>query len=130
MGDISRREASAPVQLVGATGATDGAETNLAKVDDRQQLSTSDILDNGGADTELTVGTSPVEVKVGASRRTGRKYVVMVPLDSGIKFGFSNTTQYLPIFKSQMVMVPVGENTQVWVVASAAGKKVAIGEIS
>ena len=73
-----------------------------------------------------------MELKVGVSRKTLRKYVIFEGLDTKIKWGFTNTTQSFDVFKSQLLMVPVGENTQIWFKnTNASGStSIAIGEIS
>jgi len=126
MGDISREKQTMPTILKG--GGSDGEEYNAGISPLDEQL-VADILNNGGTDAELTVGTSAVELKVGASKKANRKYVIFVPLDSGIKFGFSSSTQNIPVFKHQMIMMPVGEDTEVWFIATSSGKTVAIGEL-
>jgi hypothetical protein len=108
---------------------TGGDETNTAKVSTLSELATADVLNNGGVDAVLTVGTSPVELRVGGTRKANRKYVVFEALDEGIKFGFSNTTQNIPIFKNQIFFLPVGDSTQIWFVATVAGRTIAIGEL-
>jgi hypothetical protein len=123
MGDLNEIQSSQSVKIAG------GQESNHANVSDLKEVQTCDTLNNGGLDTVLTVGTTPVELKVGGSRKTSRKYVVFMPLDTGFKFGFSNTTQSIPVFKSQLVLIPVGENTEVWFVNTSTNKQIAIGEL-
>lgn len=123
MADLTFREMSSPSMIVGDD------EQNAVKVSLLKEISSCDILNNGGLDAELTVGTSAVELKVGVSRKVDRKYVIFQPLDTGIKFGFTSGTQNIPVFKNQLIMLPAGDNTQVWFIASEAGKKVAIAEL-
>jgi hypothetical protein len=125
MPDILREKASAPVQIVG--GGTD-EETNIAKISTLKELQNADTLNNGGADIVLTVTTSPVEAKVGVNRKVDRKYLIIEALDTNVKMGFSSGTQNIPIFKSQIIMIPVGENTQVWFKADSGTRTVALGE--
>ena len=123
MSDIDYDQQSSPVRL------TNHDETYTVAISPLDELTTSDILNNGGLDIELTVGTTAVELKVETSKKANRKYVIFIPLDRGIKFGFSSTTQNLPIFKSQVMLFPVGSDTEIWFKADQAGKKVAIGEL-
>lgn len=126
MGDITDQKRSSPVQLVGGGSDNEGYISNVTPL---KEASTSDILNNGGLDAELTVGISAVELKVGASRKANRKYVIFQALDQNIKFGFTSLTQNIPCQKHRVFMLPVGENTEVWFIATEAGKKVAIGEL-
>lgn len=126
MADITDKKRSSPVQVVG--GGSDDEEY-LVNVTPIKEISASDILNNGGLDAELTVGTSAVELKVGGSRKENRKYVMFQALDQNIKFGFSDTTQNMPCQKGRFFMIPVGEDTEVWFIATSASKTVAIGEL-
>ena len=110
-----------------------GDGTNEAKITDNNELRISDTHDNGGLDAVLNLPAGvAVELKVGVSRKTLRKYVIFEGLDTKIKWGFTNTTQSFDVFKSQLLMVPVGENTQIWFKnTNASGStSIAIGEIS
>ena len=122
MPDLSYLQAD---QVVTITGDD---ESYAAKVSALKELATADVLNNGGEDKILTVTTSPIELKVGASRKVNRKYVIIEALDSNVKMGFSSTTQSIPIFKDQIIMMPIGENTQVWLKADSGSRNVAIGE--
>lgn len=95
------------------------------------QLQTSDTLNNGGLDTVISViSGTPVELKVGATKKPKRKAVVLQPLDNGFSFGFSATTQNILIFKEQMVFLPVGEGTEIWLDVDTGTRNIAIGEVS
>ncbi len=94
-------------------------------------LSTDDVARISGVYTELTVGTSAVELKVGATMLTDRKYVVIRPKDSSVYYGYNNsvtTTTGTEVFRGEFLMLPIG--VPVWLIASGAGKKVSIGELS
>jgi hypothetical protein len=101
-----------------------------AKVSPNRDLGTSDVLDCGGLDTVLSLTTSPVEGRVGASAKANRKYFIMEALTTNVKWGFSNSTQSFDLFKSQLIMVPVGPNTQLWFKVSTGTGQVAIAEVS
>ena len=115
---------SKPVRL------TDKNEVNVAKVTNNEDLRSADVLDNGGLDVVIPLTTTPAEGKVGGTRKTLRKYVIMEALSTNVKWGFSNTTQSFDLFKSQLIMLPVGENTEIWFVMSTGTGSVAFGEVS
>ena len=109
------------------TGGTDS--TTIGNVGN--QLRADDAARTSAVYSELTVGTSPVELKVGASALTNRKYVVIRPKDADIYLGYSNavtTTTGMKLFKDEFLMLPIG--VAVWLVASGSGKKISIGELS
>lgn len=127
MADIDDINAAQTVKVVGsdATGVEETPVSSTLNGD----MQTADILDNGGLDTIINVTSTPVELKVGGSRLANRKYVIMEALDTGIKWGFTSSTQSFDLFKSQLIMVPVGENTEVWFSTSGT-KQVAIAEVA
>ena len=47
-----------------------------------------------------------------------------------VKTAFSNTTQSFDLFKNQLIMVPVGPNTQIWFKVTSSTGSVAFGELS
>lgn len=104
-------------------------EQNAVKVTDLKEASVSDVLNNGGSDAVLTIGTSPVELKAGASRKTDRKLLIFMALDNNFTFGFSSLTQSIPLYKSQVVILHVGKDTEVWAVNTESGKSMAVGEL-
>jgi len=104
-----------------------------AKVSSQNELGTADVLDNGGVDKILALATTPklgVTNIDGVTPKPNRKYFIMEGLDTNIKWGFSNTTQSFDLFKSQVLMIPVGPNTQIWFKVTSGTGNVAIGEIS
>lgn len=126
MADITDRKRSAPVQLVG--GGSDDEEyiTNVTGI---KEISTSDILDNAWTTGTITVGTTAIELKVGASAKTDRKNVFFQLLSGGkIYWGFSNSNTPFIAFKYQMTAIAVGDGTTIWIKADEAGKSVAVGE--
>ena len=129
MADLTGVEAAQSVKVIGSDST--GTETNPVNATDNNDLQTADILNNGGLDTILNIVSGvPQELKVGASRKANRKYIIMEALDTGMKWGFSSSTQSFDLFKSQLIMVPVGENTEIWFDCDAGTKDVAIAEVS
>jgi hypothetical protein len=108
------------------------SDSNKGYFDD--QVATADVLDNGGVQGALTVGTSSVEVKVGANRHEGRKSVTLYNnSNTTIYWGFNNsvtTATGTPITKGQFIEWTVGENTPIWVIAGNANNNMRITEAS
>ena len=84
MADLSEKDSSQAVKVVGSDSS--GAETNYIGVDGNGKLKTNDIISTQGLQLTITVGTSAVEVKVGANRLVDR---VAVSVDNT-----SNSTIY------------------------------------
>jgi len=129
MGDLGEEQSSDTLKLIGSN--QDGSETNFAGVSSTQEVYIRDTHDNGGLDTILTLDdVTPVEGMVSTAKKANRKYVIMEALSTGVKWGFSNSTQSFDLFKSQLIMVPIGENTEIWFIMSSGTGSVAFGELS
>jgi hypothetical protein len=90
-----------------------------------------DGVATGGSTGVITVGTSAVEAKVGASALSARIYIALQAKDTGIFMGTSSavtTSTGLEIFKDQTLLIPA--NSSIWLIASAASKTVRIIEFS
>ena len=91
-----------------------------------------DFLNKSGDESELTVGLTAIEGKAGATRLLGRQYIIFMALDSGLYYGFNasvSTSTGIPIYKSQLLMIPIGPDLPIYFIASAAGKKVRFQEV-
>lgn len=90
-----------------------------------------DGVSNGGLSGSVTVGTSAVEAKLGASTLSGRIYLVLQARDTGIFFGTSSgvtTSNGVELFKNQTLILPA--NNAIWLIADGAGKSVRVQELS
>lgn len=96
------------------------------------QSAVADILNNGGVQGSLIVGTTPIEVKVGVNRLTGRKVVTLYNNSNNVIYwGFTNSVSVLngtPIEKKQFVQWNVGDITELWVVADSSNNNTRITE--
>jgi hypothetical protein len=84
--------------------------------------------------TSVTVGTSAVQLKVGASEQEERVLISIQPLDDDLYLGYSNsvTTSIaaIKVFKGQYVELERGEFIQVWAISPTAGNSVLVSEVS
>lgn len=126
--DLSRNGDGSTVRIMG--NDLDGNETNPVGASENQEVWIRDTHDNGGLDAILELTTTPTEGKVGATVKLGRKYLVIEALTTNVKWGFSSTSQSFDLFKSQLIMVPLGENTQIWFSMASGTGRVAFGELS
>jgi hypothetical protein len=110
---------------------TDEVNGTYAKVTPNSDVQTSDIVNNGGISKELSViSGTPQELKVGATVLANRKYIILQPLDTGFKWGFSSSAIYFELFKFSTVILPVGANTTIWIACDSSTKTIVIGEIA
>ena len=95
-----------------------------------------DTLDHANEEAvygTLTVGTTAVEVKVGASPLDRRKLVTIQPMDNAVYWGYDSsvtTSTGTRVFKDQYLPLQVGPDITVFLIANAAGKDVRIGELA
>jgi len=130
MADISDVQAAQSVKLIGS-GPT-GVESTPVNATNDGQILAYDVADAGGADTVITIaGGSIVELKVGTSAMSNRKYIQIQALDSKVKFGFSPTSQSFDAFKDQFFMMPFGPNTSIYLKNNGSPNvDVAIAEVA
>lgn len=131
MADLTESQSAQAVKLIGSNASL--VETYPQNVSANLDAFTVDRVNTSGVYGSLTVGTTAVELKVGASPLAERK---LVTLDNRSKvtiyWGYSNavtTTTYAGrIFKDQQASWPVGPNVSIWLIAGSAGNTTAISE--
>lgn len=131
MADLSELQSTLPTKIAGASAS--GSETNFVNASTAGDIYTQDLLNSGGVYGNLTVTTTPVEIKVGGSKYTGRKLVTLDNKSSTtIYWGYNNSvssTVYAGrIFKDQQAMWNASDAVSIWVVAASGSNTVAISE--
>lgn len=92
-----------------------------------------EIVNSAAVYTELNVGTTAVEVRVGGANLKGRQLVHMLPKDNEVYWGYDNTvtiTTGTRVFKNQLVTIPIGDELSIWLIANGPDKKVNIAELA
>lgn len=131
MADLTDIQAAQTVKLVGSSPF--GTESTPVKSSSNGDLGSSDIVDTTGLYGTITVGTSPVEVKVGASPLNSRKLLTLDNTsNTTFYWGYNNsiTTSAFAgrIFKDQQASWAVGPNVSIWIVAGSAGNSAHVSE--
>jgi hypothetical protein len=101
--------------------------TNVAGVTSLSDLQVVDVPNQTGLSATLSLTTTAVEGKVGASTMTNRKYIEMQALVTNVKWGYDTTCPF-DLFKSQFFSLPAGTNCKVYFKMSTGTGSVAIGE--
>lgn len=115
------------------TGKDSAGDFYNAKVDSANRIAVLESPYKSGVYSSLTVGTSAVELKVGGSVVSDRIAITMQSNDNNVYWGYSNavtTTTGTRIFKDQFILLPVGPNVSVWLIADGSSKTVRIAELS
>lgn len=84
------------------------------------QQPTSDIIVNAGVFGAISVTTSAVEAKVGASKLTNRKSLTVCPTNGTVYWGYSSsvtTATGTPITAGNIL--PFGQNISIFLIAAA-----------
>lgn len=124
MADLDFLQRSNPVQVVG------GDETFPADVSVRKELSVSDTIKEAIVSAGLTVGTTAIEIRAGASRLINRKGLMLFNNSTQTLFwGASGVTTStgVPLARGESVNISV-ENVAIFVVGSQAGQNARIIE--
>jgi len=81
----------------------------------------------------ITVGTTAIEVKVGASPLVNRKMVTLNPQSSGVFLGYDSgvtTATGTELFKDEYISLPIGPDISVYLIATGANNEVRIAELA
>ncbi len=131
MADLDYKKRAEPSSIVGMD--SDESETNFMGVSDNQDAYTSDKANTSAVYSELTVGTTAVEVKVGATNLANRKMLHITPKTTHIYWGYDNsvtTVTGTKLFKYTTAKFKYGPSISIWVIAATAGNKANIGEVA
>jgi hypothetical protein len=116
MADLDFNQASQPVQIVG------GDEIFAADINANKDLNTSDGIKTELVNAALTVGTTAIEVKVGATRLAERKGVILYNNSNRVMFwGGSGVTTAngIPLAKGESITIR-NEDVSLFVVSDQA----------
>lgn len=120
--------------VLGDDGTDDGVKITSTPVGLKNPLDVSDQPCNtSGLYSELVVGTTPIELKVGATPLGNRKFLILQPKDNKIFFGYNNLVspeQGVEIFKDQILILKIGDGIAVWAVSPSGNKPIRIQELS
>jgi hypothetical protein len=132
MADLSDIQAAESVKIIGSDST--GLETNPVNSSANGELNTSDISNNGGVNGAITVGTSAVEAKVGASILSNRKALTILLTSNGkLYYGLTSgvtTANGTQIFKNSLAAFKCGPGTSIWLISDTAAQNVRITEMA
>jgi len=95
----------------------------------RMAVESADVL-TSGVSGAITVGTTAIEAKVGASRLANRRVLTIQPTNGPVWIGVGapiTTSTGTQLFTNQLLTMSVGD-VAVYVIANAAGRDVRITE--
>lgn len=92
-----------------------------------------EIVNKQGVYAELTVGTTAVAVRVGGSNLEDRQLITMRAKRNSVYWGYDSsvtTTTGTRLFKDELVIMPIGEEIDVYLIANGNNRDVSIGELA
>lgn len=93
-----------------------------------------DTVDISGLQSQLSIGTTPIEVQCGISRLSNRKLVTLMNTsNSTIYWGWTASVTIstgTPILKNQYIQWSVGPNLSIYVISNSSNNTVRITEAS
>jgi len=120
LGDINETQQSEVTRIANPD------ESNLVEVSSINELQVNDTPQQG-VSTVLTLTTTAVELKVGATALANRKTIEMQALEKNVKWGYNSNCEF-DLFKNQFFALPCGENCTLYLKASTGTADIAIGE--
>lgn len=110
-----------------------GDGTNELRVNPDGSISVGDTLDAGGEDRIVSLSTTPVLAVTnldGVTPKAARRFVILEALSMNVKWGFSPTSQSFDLFRNQLIMLPVGPNTKIYLKVTTGTGSISVGEVS
>lgn len=103
-------------------GGTDGTKIgnygdNLLNID----------ASKSGIDKVEAVGTTAIELKVGANKLVGRRYVYMLALDNNLSWGF-NTSCNFTLTRQSFLAIPCTDACVIYIRSTSGTNNMTIGE--
>jgi hypothetical protein len=130
MGDLDFKDRSEPVAIIGCNLSQ--SETTPVNSSSVGELFSKDTIRVSGNDFALSIGTSAIEVKSGASRLTSRTGVYVWNNSNSIIYwgctsGVSTTTGK-PIFRNTGGFIDASDEVSIYLIASSASNDVRCSE--
>jgi len=122
--DLDFLERSSPVQIVG------GDELFAADVNSRQELEVNEGIRSQIINGALTVGTTALEVKVGASRLFERRGIKLFNNSSRLIYWGDSSVSIsngIPLEKKQFVIIKIGD-VPLFVISDQGGLDARVAE--
>ena len=130
MADLDLLDAASPSIIVGSDET--GVEQTPVSSTETGKLNVADKSDAGGVQGALSVGTSAVEAKVGASALADRATLTIYNNSNSVLYwGYTSgvtTSTGTPLEKKQFIAFEIGPNTPIFLIAGSASNDARITE--
>lgn len=105
---------------IGQKTMSSGVPVTLAS--DQSVIPVTDSINVAVSTGSISVSTTSIEAKVGASRLIGRRALLILPTNGNVYWGSTSSVTIstgIPIFKNQSYPLNVTDNIPIWLIASA-----------
>lgn len=99
----------------------------IPRTDSLGDVFVSDIPNQSGVETTLTLSTTAQEAKAGGSTLTNRKFVDMQATSTKVKWGYTTACPF-DLANNQFVSIPAGTLCKIYVKASSGSATVIVAE--
>lgn len=113
MSNLTELQSTLPVKIAGASSS--GNETSFVNSTLNGEIKSADFLNAAVSQLLLSVGTTAIEIKVGASPLVNRKSVQIQAQGTNLVYGYSVGSQIFTIANGTTISLSVGENVRVWI---------------
>jgi hypothetical protein len=120
MADLPLDSSALPIVIVGAN--TSGVPATPIGSSLTGDLTVRDSINTLSINGAISISTTAVEAKVGASRLTNRKFISITPTNGIIYWGSSSSVTIVsgtPVFKNQSLTMAFTDNVAVWLISAA-----------
>lgn len=129
MADLNDIQATDAVRIVGA-GLT-GLEATPVNSSTAGELFTRDLINTSLLSGAVSLTTTATAVRIGASNLSGRKLIIVIPVNGTIYWGYNNgvtSSNGMPLFKNQRLVLSLSDSLTIFAVAATGTVDVRIVE--
>lgn len=131
MADANYIDRTAETKIVGQDST--GTGVNYVSATTNGDLQATDVANTSCVYKNVSVTTSASELKVGVSRLTARKMIVIEPLGGDIYFGYDSsitTSNGILLKKGQIMALPIGATISVYAICASGTQDTRIQELA
>jgi hypothetical protein len=130
MADLTEIQSSQAVKIIGSDAT--GTETTPVGANSQGELFVTDTIRVGGIEGAISVSTTAVEAKVGASLYSGRTSLTVYNNGTAtIYWGFTNavtSSTGTPFFKNQQLVFSIEGTASIWLIAASGTHNIRVTE--
>lgn len=128
MADLSTKDATTPVIIVGSTPT--GLETTPIAATDSGEIKSADLMNVNAVQASLSVTGTAIVARAGASNLPNRKMVILQCNSNNITYGFNSSAQPFSLPRGTTLYLSIGENVTLYLRSTGGTGTVIVAELS